>query len=41
MMADPYPPIVLRTVKVFAWTALSLGFLLIVMIIYAMVFAYR
>jgi len=26
---------------VFAWTALSLGFLLVVMIIYAMVFAYR
>ncbi len=41
MMADPYPPIVLRTVKVFAWIALSFGFLLIVMIIYAMVFAYR
>ena len=41
MMTDPYPPIVLRTVKVFAWTALSFGFLLIVMIIYAMVFAYR
>jgi cytochrome b subunit of formate dehydrogenase len=41
MMADPYPPIVLRTVKVFAWTALSFGFSLVVMIIYAMVFAYR
>ncbi len=40
-MADPYPPIVLRTVKIFAWTALSFGFALIVMIIYAMVFAYR
>lgn len=41
MMTDPYPPIVLRTVKVFAWTALFFGFMLIVMIIYAMVFAYR
>ncbi len=41
LMADPYPPIVIRGIKAFAWTALSLGFLLIVMIIYAMVFAYR
>jgi len=41
LMAEPYPDIVLRAVKVFAWTALSLGFLLVVMIIYAMVFAYR
>jgi len=41
LMADPYPPIVLRAVKVFAWMALSLGFILVVMIIYAMVFAYR
>ncbi len=41
MMADRYPPIVLRTAKVFSWTALSFGFLLIVMVIYAMVFAYR
>jgi thiosulfate reductase cytochrome b subunit len=41
LMADPYPPIVLRGIKVFAWTALSLGFILVVMIIYAMVFAYR
>jgi len=40
-MAEPYPPIVLRAIKVFAWIALSLGFLLVVMIIYAMVFAYR
>ncbi len=41
LMAEPYPPIVLRAVKVFAWTALALGFTLVVMIIYAMVFAYR
>lgn len=40
-MAEPYPPIVLRAIKVFAWTALILGFSLVVMIIYAMVFAYR
>jgi len=41
LMAEPYPPIVLRAIKVFAWTALIFGFSLVVMIIYAMVFAYR
>jgi cytochrome b subunit of formate dehydrogenase len=37
----PYPPIVLRAIKIFGWMALSLGFAIIVMIIYAMVFAYQ
>lgn len=41
LMIDPYPPIVIRGIKTFAWTALALGFMLIVVIIYAMVFAYR
>jgi len=41
LMAEPYPPNVLRAIKVFAWTALIFGFSLVVMIIYAMVFAYR
>ncbi len=41
LIADPYPPIVLRTIRAFAWTALALGFTIIVMIIYAMIFAYR
>ncbi|MBI2619237.1 MAG: hypothetical protein HYW57_04085 [Ignavibacteriales bacterium] len=41
LMAEPYPPIVLRTIRAFAWTALGLGFTIIVMIMYAMIFAYR
>jgi len=40
-LVEPYPPIVLRAVRVFGWTALSLGFLITVWIIYAMLFAYR
>lgn len=38
---DPYPPIVVRTIRFFAWCALSVGFFMIVWIIYAMVFAYQ
>ncbi len=38
---EPYPPIVIRAIKVFAWTALAIGFSIIVWIIYAMIFAYR
>jgi cytochrome b subunit of formate dehydrogenase len=40
-LVDPYPPIVLRAIRAFAWTALTIGFLMIVGIIYAMIFAYR
>jgi cytochrome b subunit of formate dehydrogenase len=40
-LVEPYPPVVVRTIRAFAWTALALGFLMIVWIIYAMVFAYR
>jgi hypothetical protein len=40
-LAEPYPPIVLRAIRIFAWTALVLGFSIIVWIIYAMLFAYR
>jgi cytochrome b subunit of formate dehydrogenase len=40
-LVEPYPPIVVRAVRAFAWTALTVGFLIIVWIIYAMVFAYR
>jgi len=40
-LAEPYPPIVLRTIRGFAWAALSVGFVIIVWIIYAMLFAYR
>ena len=41
MLAEPYPPIVIRTVRAFAWTALALGFSIVVWIIYAMLFVYR
>ncbi len=40
-LADPYPPIVIRAIRVFAWIALGIGFSIVVWIIYAMVFAYR
>jgi len=40
-LVEPYPPIVIRAIRVFGWTALTLGFSIVVWIIYAMVFAYR
>jgi cytochrome b subunit of formate dehydrogenase len=40
-LVEPYPPIVVRTFRAFAWTALTLGFFVVVWIIYAMLFAYR
>ena len=40
-LVDPYPPIVVRGLRAFAWTALGLGFSMVVWILYAMVFAYR
>ncbi|MBI3787167.1 MAG: cytochrome b/b6 domain-containing protein [Ignavibacteriales bacterium] len=40
-LVEPYPPIVIKTVKAFGWTALAIGFSIVVWIIYAMVFAYR
>jgi cytochrome b subunit of formate dehydrogenase len=40
-LVEPYPPIVIRAVRVFGWTALSMGFSIVVWIIYAMLFAYR
>ncbi len=36
-----YQPIVIRAIRVFAWTALALGFSMVVWILYAMLFAYR
>jgi cytochrome b subunit of formate dehydrogenase len=38
---EPYPPIVIRTIKVFGWIALTIGFSIVIWIIYAMIFAYR
>jgi hypothetical protein len=32
---------VIRTVRAFAWSALAIGFAMVVWIIYAMLFAYR
>jgi cytochrome b subunit of formate dehydrogenase len=40
-LVESYPPIVIRTIRAFAWTALSIGFGMVVWIIYAMLFAYR
>ena len=40
-LAEPYPEIVIRAIKIFAWTALAIGFSIILWIIYAMLFAYR
>lgn len=40
-LVDAYPPIVNRTIRAFAWTALSVGFGMVIWIVYAMLFAYR
>ncbi len=40
-LVEPYPPIVIKTIRVFAWIALGTGFSIVVGIIYAMVFSYR
>jgi hypothetical protein len=40
-LVEAYPPIVTRAVRAFAWTALTLGTLIVIWIVYAMVFAYR
>lgn len=40
-LVEAYPPIVIRAVRAFGWTALTLGTLIVIWIVYAMVFAYR
>ncbi len=40
-MEEVQPEIVVRTIRAFAWIALSIGFSIIVWIIYAMLFAYK
>lgn len=40
-LVDPYPAMVIRTIRAFAWTALAVGFGIVVWIIYAMLFAYK
>jgi cytochrome b subunit of formate dehydrogenase len=40
-LVEPYQPVVIRTIRAFAWTALSIGSFMVLWIVYAMVFAYR
>jgi cytochrome b subunit of formate dehydrogenase len=40
-MAEAYQPIVIRSIRFFAWTALGVGFSIVLWIVYAMLFAYR
>jgi cytochrome b subunit of formate dehydrogenase len=40
-LVEPYQPIVIRAVRFFGWVALSIGFMIVIWIIYAMLFAYR
>ena len=35
-LAEPYPPIVIRAIRAFGWTALAIGFTIVVWILYAM-----
>jgi predicted CXXCH cytochrome family protein len=40
-LGEPYQPVVLRAIRFFGWTALTIGFMTVLWIIYAMLFAYR
>jgi cytochrome b subunit of formate dehydrogenase len=40
-LVEPYQPIVTRTIRIFAWIALAIGSSLVLLIIYAMLFAYQ
>jgi len=40
-LVEPYQPVVIRTIRAFAWAALALGSFMVLWIVYAMVFAYR
>ena len=40
-LVEPYQPVVVRTIRTFAWTALAIGTLIVLWIVYAMLFAYR
>lgn len=40
-LGEAYQPVVIRAVRLFGFTALTIGFLVVVWIVYAMVFAYR
>ena len=40
-LEEPQPEVVVKTIRAFAWTALGIGFSIVIWIVYAMVFAYR
>ncbi len=40
-LVEPYPEIVVRVIRIFGWTALTIGASMVILIIYAMVFAYQ
>ncbi len=40
-LVESYPPVVIRAIRAFGWTALTIGLSVVVWIIYAMIFAYR
>ena len=40
-LVEPYQPIVIRAIKIFGWTALTIGLSMVLWIIYAMIFVYR
>ncbi len=40
-LVEPYPPIVIRAFRAYAWATLALGSAIAIWIVYAMIFAYR
>ncbi len=40
-LVEPYPPIVIRAIKIFGWIAVSIGFSVVLWILYAMLFSYQ
>ena len=40
-LVEPYQPIVIRAIKMFGWTALTIGFSIVIWIVYAMIFNYQ
>lgn len=40
-IVEPYPELVEKVIRIFGWIALSIGFFMVIWIIYAMVFAYK
>lgn len=40
-LEEPQPEVVVKAIRMFAWIALSIGFGVVVWIVYAMIFAYR